>query len=116
MAVIACPSCGKATSDKFKACNSCGASLAGPDRGMNNSPPWAGFGSVGLGLASVLSPYFAAVFFVPTSLICAAIAYWQGQKKLAYIGFLCGGIGLAFLINTQIALYQVSQELGNLSP
>jgi hypothetical protein len=65
-----------------------------------NHPPGApviGLLAVGLGLAGLFMPYFAAVFFVPVAIICGLVAYGTGQKSWGTAGILIGIIGLIWI-------------------
>lgn len=64
-----------------------------------------GIVAVGLGLASVVMPYFAAVFFVPAAFICGAIAFRQGDRKF-------GGIAVVLAIVGVIGIISVSNQIG----
>jgi hypothetical protein len=68
--------------------------------------PFIGIAAVGLGLASILTPYFAAVFFVPVTFICGIIAIRQGHK-----GY--GGVSIALASVGLIGLIDLSQEVTN---
>ena len=70
-------------------------------------PSVLGIVAVGLGLASVVMPYFAAVFFVPAAFICGAIAFRQGDRKF-------GGIAIVLAIVGVIAIISVSNQIGTL--
>ena len=64
-----------------------------------------GIVAVGLGLASVVMPYFAAVFFVPAAFIRGAIAFRQGDRKF-------GGIAVVLAIVGVISIISVSNQIG----
>lgn len=64
-----------------------------------------GIVAVGLGLASTVMPYFAAVFFVPAAFICGAIAFRQGDRKF-------GGIAVVLAIVGVIGIISVSNQIG----
>jgi hypothetical protein len=53
-------------------------------------------------------PYFAAVFFVPASLICGVIAYRRGQTGWGAAGVLLGLLGLAFVIYTSLQITSIT--------
>src|SRR5688572_25286250 len=53
-----------------------------------------GIVAAGLGVASVVVPYFAAVFFVPAALICGIVAIRQGDKKFGGIAVILAIVGL----------------------
>jgi hypothetical protein len=70
-----------------------------------------GIVAVGLGLAAVLMPYFAAVLFVPAAFICGSIAFRQGDKKLGGIALVAAAIGMFHIVNVSNQIGEVQKDL-----
>jgi hypothetical protein len=64
-----------------------------------------GFVASVLGVASLLMPYFAAVFFVPAAFICGVLALVRKEKRWVAV------VGLAFSVLGFIGIFGVSQEI-----
>jgi GYF domain 2/Domain of Unknown Function with PDB structure (DUF3862) len=64
------------------------------------SAPVVGIVATGFGLASVFTPYFAAVFFAPAALICGVIALIRRQTGWGIAGLLLGLLGFAGIAYT----------------
>lgn len=94
--LIECSVCGKQMSSGAATCPHCGEK--NPNAKAQGSI--LGITSVGLGIGSVLMPYFAAVFLVPATIICGVIAIKNDQKRLGIIAVVLGFIGLAGIIYT----------------
>jgi GYF domain 2 len=62
--------------------------------------PIIGIIGVGLGIASVITPYFAAVFFVPASLICGIVAVVKRQVGWGTLTLALSLIGTGAIIYT----------------
>ena len=109
MALINCAECGKEISDQAMACPSCGAPVRPTDKQPPRpAAPALGIAATGLGLGAVVMPYFAAVFFVPASLICGVIAYRRGQTGWGAAGVLLGLLGLAVVIYTSLQITSIT--------
>jgi hypothetical protein len=112
MGLVKCSDCGREISARALFCPGCGApreaEQASPpsERKSKTVVPVTGIIAVGLGLASMAMPYFAAVFFVPATFICGIIALRQGHRILGKIS-----IALAFL--GLITIVFVSQQIGD---
>lgn len=74
-----------------------------------------GMVAVGLGLASIVMPYFAAVFFVPAAFICGAIAFRQGDKKFGGIGVVLAIVGVIGIIAVSNQIQSIGADLKYLS-
>ncbi len=101
MALVHCRECNRQVSSQAVTCPHCGAPviLSGRDPRANASQgDTLALCSVGLGVASVVMPYFAAVFLVPAALVCGGIAVRKGASNAAVIGVALGLIGLAQVI------------------
>lgn len=104
-----CTKCGHQIHETAPACPGCGA--PGPNVAQHSTPsvtqsaqtPFVGFIAICLGLASLIMPYFAAVFFAPAALICGVIALARRERK--WVSFV--GIGTALL--GFIGIFAVSQ-------
>lgn len=62
--------------------------------------PVIGIVATGLGLASAMMPYFAAVFFVPAALICGIIAVGKQQVRWGILAIILSLVGLGAIIYT----------------
>jgi hypothetical protein len=62
--------------------------------------PIIGIVAAGLGLASAIMPYFAAVFFVPAALICGVIAISRRQIGWGTLAVILSLVGLGAIIYT----------------
>ncbi len=74
-------------------------------------PPTLGIIAVGIGGASVLMPYFAAVFFVPAAIICGAVTYWQGYPRWGGAAIVLGLVGLAGVIYTSSQITNIARTV-----
>jgi hypothetical protein len=70
-----------------------------------------GIVAVGLGLASLVMPYFAAVLFVPATFICGVIAFRQGDMKLGGIALVMAVIGMFHIVNVSNQIGEVQKDL-----
>jgi hypothetical protein len=70
--------------------------------------PVIGIAAIVLGLASIVTPYFAAVFFVPATFVCGIIAFRQGHKSY-------GGVSIALAIMGLIGLTDLTPKGANLT-
>ncbi len=109
MALIHCSECGREISDQAPACPGCGAPIKAPlkvpsDNERKEASPVIGIVAIGLGLASIIMPYFAAVFLVPAAFVCGIIAFRRGQKGL-------GGVSVALALLGLIGIISVSQRI-----
>jgi hypothetical protein len=77
-----------------------------PDNSRHSSV--LGIVAIGLGVSSIIVPYFAAVFFAPAAIICAIIALMRGQRGTAIAGLLLGIAGIAGIFYTS---YEISTAL-----
>jgi hypothetical protein len=68
--------------------------------------PVMGIAAIGLGLAPIVTPHFAAVIFVPATLVCGIIALRQGHKSY-------GGVSIVLAIAGLIGLIDLSQEVSD---
>jgi hypothetical protein len=68
--------------------------------------PVIGIAAIVLGLASIVTPYFAAVFFVPATFVCGIIAFRRGHKSY-------GGVSIALAIMGLIGLTDLTQEVSD---
>jgi hypothetical protein len=66
----------------------------------SKEPPIIGIVGAGLGLASIIMPYFAAVFFVPAALICGAIALMKRQVGWGVLAIALSLLGAGAIIYT----------------
>jgi hypothetical protein len=71
-----------------------------------------GIGAVALGLISLFLPFFAAVFLVPTALVCSLLALRNKSYGLGAVGLILSGIGAIALFNLSSSF---SSGLGNSS-
>jgi len=62
--------------------------------------PVIGIVAVGLGAASIITPYFASVFFAPATLICALVALSRRQLGWGISALVLGLLGLASIAYT----------------
>jgi uncharacterized membrane protein len=69
--------------------------------------PALGLVAVVLGVASVIMPFFAAVFLVPAAFICGLISFVGGRRGLGVAGMVLAVIGL-------IGIVFVSQQITNI--
>jgi hypothetical protein len=69
--------------------------------------PIVGIVATGLGLASVVVPYFAAVFFAPAALITAVIALIRRQTGWGIAGLLLGLLSLAGIAYTSQQIFDI---------
>lgn len=76
-------------------------------------PPTLGIIAVGIGGASVLMPYFAAVFFVPAAIICGAVTYWRGYHRWGGAAIVLGLIGLAGVIYTSNQIANIAKTVAS---
>ena len=107
MALIQCSECGREVSDQASSCPGCGAPTGKSpiaDTPPKETTPIIGIVAIGLGLASILMPYFAAVFLVPAAFICGVIAFRRGQKRL-------GGVSIVLAILGIVGIFAVSQQM-----
>jgi hypothetical protein len=82
----------------------------------NGETPVLGIVATGLGLASVMMPFFASVFFTPATLICGVIALMRRQKGWGTAGLLLGVLGFAQIIYTSQQIASIfSGEPGRVS-
>jgi len=70
-----------------------------------------GIVAIGLGLASVVMPYFAAVLFVPATFTCGVIAFRQGDKKRGGFALLLAVVGMFHIINVSDKINNVQKEM-----
>lgn len=113
MSLIKCSECGKEISDQASACPGCGAPPVPkwePRSKELQRAPILGIIAAGLGLSSIIVPYFAAVFFVPASIICSLIAYRRGQKVIAFVAVILGLVGLVNIIYVSQKIYTVTNS------
>lgn len=62
--------------------------------------PVIGIVATGLGFASAIMPYWAAIFFVPAAFICAVIALVKRQAVWGIVAVLLSVVGLGEIIYT----------------
>ena len=93
--LIACIVCGNEISSSADSCPHCGER----SKAAASVSPLA-IVSVGLSIASVFMPYFAAVFLVPVAIICSVLTLRSGQRQLGRIGLGLGLLGLVGVIYT----------------
>jgi hypothetical protein len=74
--------------------------IRNPGSTSQRQTPVVGIVGTGLGVASVVAPYFAAVFFAPAALICSVIALARHQKGWGIGGLLLGLLGVAGITYT----------------
>jgi hypothetical protein len=115
VALIKCAECGRDISDQARTCPGCGIPLEPESTeqaevpggsSKSESSPAMGIVAIGLALASVIMPYFAAVFFVPAAFVCGIIAVHQGRKGL-------GGVSILIAIAGLIGIFSVSQRIAD---
>lgn len=70
-----------------------------------------GIVAVGLGVASLVMPYFAAVLFVPAAFICAVVALSQGDKLKGSVALGLAAIGLFHVINVSNKIDDIDKNL-----
>jgi hypothetical protein len=70
-----------------------------------------GLVALGLGLASMVAPYFAAMFLVPATFACGVIALWQGQRGYGRISIILAFLGLIDILFLHQNLGDVQQQL-----
>lgn len=107
MALIHCSECGREISDQALSCPGCGALTKIQfltESKPKETSPVMGIVAIGLGLASIIMPYFAAVFLVPATFVCGIIAFRRGQKGL-------GGVSIVLAIVGLIGIISVSQQI-----
>ena len=115
MALIRCTECGHEVSDRAAACPRCGAPIRTPEfpatsaAATKSSLAGQTVGIVGLalGIASIVMPYFAAVFLVPAAFVCGLIAFLRRKKALGAMAMILAAVGLASVI-------YVSQQISNI--
>lgn len=117
MALVSCNECNNQVSDKASTCPKCGAPVK-TTVAKTEAPqvrPVASIIAMGAAIASLLTPYFAAVFLVPIALISSAIAYRQSQKIGAVIACIIGLFGMIGVFNTSEKIRSLTQatEVGN---
>jgi len=76
----------------------------------NTQIPTIGILAVGFGIAAILMPYFAAVFFAPAAVICGIIAYSRLQTSWGVVGIILGIIGLIYIFTVS---NQITSLLNN---
>jgi len=108
VALVECGECGREISDRAPACPHCGMPVEATGSGDRPQSSVLGLTSVALGLAAAIMPYFAAVFFVPASLVCGAVAYRRGQRKSGLAGIILGMLGL-------LGIFYVSHQIGEVA-
>ncbi|WP_212566909.1 hypothetical protein [Aromatoleum tolulyticum] len=67
--------------------------------------------SLGLGAASIVVPYFAAVFFVPVALICGFVSIWQKKKLLGVIGIVLSIVGIVRIVDISNELHEAQRNV-----
>lgn len=87
-----------------------------PENVTSNSPTkenasTVGIVAIGLGISSLVMPYFAAVLFAPVALICAVIALTQGDKSKGGVGLVLAAIGLFHVVNISDKINDVGNNL-----
>lgn len=70
-----------------------------------------GIVAVGLGMASLVMPYFAAVLFVPAAFICAVIALTRGDKSKGGFALVLAAIGMFHIISVSDKINDVDKNL-----
>jgi hypothetical protein len=65
-----------------------------------------GIAALVLGLASIIMPYFAAVFLVPAALVTGIIAFRRGQRRL-------GGAAIGLAILGIVGIISVSNKISS---
>lgn len=79
-------------------------------------PPIIGIVGAGLGLASAIMPYFAAVFFVPAALICGVIGLAKRQVGWGMLAIILSLIGAGEIIYTSHQISSIfSHQPGRIS-
>jgi hypothetical protein len=76
--------------------------------------PVMGIVAIGLGLASIVTPYFVAVVLVPTTFVCGIIALRQGHKGFGGVSIVLAIVGLLGLIDLSQDVSDARQNLENL--
>lgn len=127
MALIKCYECGREISDKASACPNCGAPVIENNslnrlqqtpeetkRQNQNVSTW-GIGSVVLGGASLIMPYFASVFLVPIAFVLGLISYRKNAQKLGSVGMIISFLGLCSIIYVSMQMNEIIKNpFGNL--
>lgn len=110
MALVVCKECSNQVSDKASHCPKCGApvNLSGARKPDGKTLPIASIIAMGSAIASLLVPYFAAVFLVPVALISSAVAYRQSQKIMAVLACVVGLFGM-------VGVFKTSEKIQNLA-
>lgn len=115
MALIKCSECGRDISQKASACPGCGAPvipiapsvIEEAQDATTSSSSVIGVVAVILGIASIVMPYFAAVFLIPAAFVCGVIAFRRGQKTAGRAGIILATLGLVWIV-------YVSQQITNI--
>jgi DNA-directed RNA polymerase subunit RPC12/RpoP len=116
MALIHCSECGREISDQALSCPGCGAPTKAPikvrpDNEPKEASPVIGIVAIGLGLASIIMPYFAAVFLVPAAFVCGIIAFRRGQKGLGRASVALAILGLISIISVSQRINKAQQDM-----
>jgi hypothetical protein len=102
-----CAECGSPV-EGMRFCSNCSHPLAVPASPVApvvaapSKRPGAGIAVAGIvfGIMGVLMPFFAAVFLVPVSLVCGAIAMMRGRKGQGFLGVALGILGFCGIVYT----------------
>jgi len=97
-------------------CPGCGApheiqQTSAPSEKKRTVVPVIGIAALVLGLASMVVPYFAAIFIVPPTFACGIMALWQGQRICGRISIILALLGLIDIIFVHQNLGDVQQQI-----
>jgi hypothetical protein len=117
MGLVRCPDCGREISARALFCPGCGApheaqqAFAPSAKNSRTVIPVLGIAAIGLGLASMVVPYFAALYVVPATFVCGIVALWQGQKNYGKLSIILALLGLIDIIFVHQNIGDVQRQL-----
>lgn len=113
MALIQCVECGRQISDQAPTCPGCGApaNLRSMPDGQSKASNTMGTVAIVLGLASIMMPYFAAVFLVPATFVTGIIAFRKGQRKLGAVAIVLAILGIIGIVSVSNKISGAQREL-----